>query len=228
MLSVTSLSSYMYCSRKLYMERVLRLAEPPKEALVLGTIRHSVFDQLNKKDEDFVKSINDSIDEKTLVDKYNQLCLKILKLSIVAQRGKLESVGLSPLDAYKDAKDNVLKATDLRAKNLWNFMEQHKIFGEELWLRLVPKIVSEQSVESRKMNLRGIVDHIEEYGDMYIPVELKTGSAPREGCWDSHKIQIGAYILILNEMRGSDIKKGIVRYLDVEEDRAVIMNPFLK
>ena len=42
MLSVTHLSSYLYCPRKLYLQKVLSIYEPPKEALVKGTIRHKM------------------------------------------------------------------------------------------------------------------------------------------------------------------------------------------
>ena len=37
-ISVSTLSAYMYCKRKLFLERVLGLFEPEKEALVKGTI----------------------------------------------------------------------------------------------------------------------------------------------------------------------------------------------
>ncbi|MBI2659513.1 hypothetical protein HYX05_05440, partial [Candidatus Woesearchaeota archaeon] len=56
-ISVSLLSSYLYCSRKLFLEKVLLLEEPPKESLVMGSIRHETYDNINKKEEEIVTSI---------------------------------------------------------------------------------------------------------------------------------------------------------------------------
>jgi len=56
-ISVSTLSAYIYCSRKLFLQRVLALEEPPKESLVLGTLRHEIYDFINLSEERIVKSI---------------------------------------------------------------------------------------------------------------------------------------------------------------------------
>jgi len=228
LISVTSLSAYEYCKRKLYLERVLNLWEPAKEPTILGSIRHHVLDQVNKQEQQLVKSIQEHHSEQEIVEKYNTAFLRLLKKALVDHKEDLDKVGVNQLDTYRKIKDLVLQESEIRAQNLINFIKTHKIFGDELWEKLTPKIESECRVESEKLGLKGIIDHIEYYEDIIIPGEMKTGSAPRDGVWEGHKIQLGAYILMLSEKIGKNIKRGYVRYLDIAENRDIVMNPFLK
>ncbi len=61
-----------------------------------------------------------------------------------------------------------------------------------------------------------------------VPVELKTGKAPETGVWEGHKVQLGAYMMLLLEKNEIKIKEGIVRYLDYGVERQIILDPFLK
>jgi CRISPR-associated protein Cas4 len=228
LISVTSLSSYEYCKRKLYLERVLKLWEPAKEPTILGSIRHHMLDQVNKQEELIVKSILEHHTEAEITEKYSNYFLKLLKKALVDHKPELEKVNLNQLETYKKIKDLVLQESDIRAQNLIEFIRKHKIFGDKLWEKLTPKIVSEYRVESEKLGLKGIIDYIEYYGDIIIPVEMKTGSAPREGAWDTHKIQLAAYLMMLSDKTGTDIKRGHIRYLDIAEDRDIVLNPFLR
>jgi len=51
---------------------------------------------------------------------------------------------------------------------------------------------------------------------------------PEKGLWPGHRIQIGAYLLMLQEKAEKPIKEGFVRYLDNDETRQVTMNPFFR
>ena len=55
MISVTLLSAYMYCPRKIYLTKVLGLIEPPNAAMVKGSIRHNAFENLFKDEDELVK-----------------------------------------------------------------------------------------------------------------------------------------------------------------------------
>jgi len=105
---------------------------------------------------------------------------------------------------------------------------QNKVYGEELWNSLTPKIKSEIKIQSDALALTGIIDRIEEYKEGPVPIELKTGSMPKEGVWPGHRIQIAAYALLLEEKLKQPIKEGFVHYLDADEKRHIAINPFLK
>jgi CRISPR-associated protein Cas4 len=97
-----------------------------------------------------------------------------------------------------------------------------------LWDKLTPKIESEFKIASDSLELKGIVDQIEVYPSGRVPIELKTGSMPKEGVWPGHRIQLGAYALLMEERFGKKIKEGFVHYLDPNIRRQVVINPFLR
>src|SRR3989344_4651490 len=227
-ISVTLLSSYLYCSRKLFLEKVLMQAEPPKESLVMGSIRHETYDKINKNEELIVTSINKSMDFAGMQELYRQNHLKFLRKSIADNRDRLKSVNLNMLDAYRKSFPFIMEESIARSTNVFDFIRKNNVFGDELWQRLTPKILSELRVESEELKLKGIIDQVHVYEQDYVPFELKTGRAPYSGVWPSHRIQIAAYSMLLQEKFRKPIKEGFVFYLDTKEKRHIAINPFMK
>ena len=231
MISVSLLSSYDYCARKLFLEQVLKLAVVPREAVVKGSVRHSVHERASKAEESLVKSIKSELTYNEIVEKYKKLHSDVLKETIVRNKSKLSEVKISLTDFFKEAWPLVLQESQHKALNLHEFMKKNKAFGDDLWKQLSPKIESEFYIESEDLMLKGVIDQLEVYDNKIVrevvPYELKTGSAPREGVWPSHKIQIGAYIMLL-EKNKMFVRDAYVKYLDINDVRTVIMNPFLE
>ena len=225
---VTLLSSYLYCPRKLFLERVLLLEEPPKESLVMGSIRHKTYDDINKNEEDIATSITKIATLESVRNSYKQRHLGILRNAIAKNKKRLEEVNINMLDAYKKSFRFIIDESIARADNVFNFIKTNNVFGEELWQKLTPKIISELGVESEELRLKGIIDQVYVYGNDYVPFELKTGRTPQEGVWPSHRIQIAAYSLLLQEKFNKQVKEGFVVYLDSKEKRHIAINPFMR
>jgi len=79
-ISVSMLSTYLYCPRMLFLQKVLAVEEPPKESLVMGSIRHETYDRINKEEEIIVTSITKKTDLNGILELYRQNYLKILWL----------------------------------------------------------------------------------------------------------------------------------------------------
>ena len=231
MISVSLLSSYDYCPRKLFLEHVLKLVIVPRESVVKGSIRHAVHDRTSKAEEGFVKSIKNELNYNELVDRYKKLHSDILKETIVRNKSKLSEMKISLTDFFKETWPLVLQESQHKALNLHEFMKKNKVFGDDLWKQLSPKIESEYYIESEDLILKGVIDQLEVYDNKIVrevvPYELKTGNAPREGVWPGHRIQTGAYIMLLEKNR-MFVREAFVKYLDINEARAVVMNPFLE
>lgn len=227
-ISVSLLSSYLYCSRKLFLEKVLLLEEPPKESVVMGSIRHETYDNINKKEEEIVTSIKKRTTLENLEALYKQNYLQILRKAIANNKKRLEEVDINMLEAYKKSFPFIIEESSVRANNIFNFIKTNYVFGEELWQKLTPKIISELRVESDELKLKGVIDQVHVYDNEYVPFELKTGRTPSDGVWPSHRIQISAYSLLLQEKFNKQIKEGFVVYLDSKEKRHIAINPFMK
>jgi len=228
MISVTALSAYLYCSRKLYLERVLGFYEPPKEVLVKGTIRHKIHENVNLVDEELVKSIEKGISLDDLKGKYHQKYREIATEAIKQNRARLDQFNILPQDLFKQIWPLILSEAETRADSVYNFIVKNNVFGQELWEKLVPKIKSEVKIRSESLMLSGVIDQIEVYPSGLVPLELKTGKMPKEGVWPGHRIQIGAYALLLEEAYHHPIKEGFVVYLDSKERRHIAINEFIK
>jgi len=228
MLSVTTLCSYTYCQRKLYLQYVLGLAEPPKEALVKGSIRHKTYENINLAEEEMVKSIKKGTSLEDLKGKYHQKYREILLSVIKEFKSELEQFNIKPNDLFKSVWPLILSESETRASAVHNFILERNVFGEELWEKLTPKIESELKIVSEALGLKGIIDQIEIYQEGFVPIELKTGSMPNEGVWPGHKIQLAAYALLLEDKFKTEIKEGFVHYLDAKQRRHIAINPFTK
>ena len=227
-ISVTLLSAYLYCSRKLFLEHALKLKEPPKESIVMGSVRHQIHDGINKKEEAIALSITEKESLESVQKRYRQQYLEVLRESVLNNKKSINGLSLNILEVYKKIFPYVMEECSIRAANLFSFMESNDVFGKELWERLTPKIVSEIRIESEKLRLKGVIDRVYAYEKGYVPFELKTGSMPHDGVWPSHRVQIAAYSLLLEERFGAEIKEGFVFYLDSKEKRRVAINPFMK
>jgi CRISPR-associated protein Cas4 len=228
MLSVTQLSSYLYCQRKLYLQRVLGLFEPPKEALVKGSIRHKVYENINLADESIIKSIKKGINLGDLKALYHQKYREILLEAIKNYKDELKKFNLTTQELFKSVWPLILSESESRAKTIHDFILKYNIFGTELWEKLTPKIESELRIESEILGLKGVIDQIEVYNEGFVPIELKTGKAPREGVWPGHKIQLIAYALLIEEKFKTEIKEGFVHYLDSKQKRHIAINAFMR
>jgi len=225
---VTLLSAYLYCPRKLFLEKVLLLKEPPKESSVMGSIRHKVYDNINKNEEEIVISIKKKESLEKLQELYKKKYLQTLRKAIKESENKLKEININMLEAYKKLSIFILEESSMRAANIFNFIEANNLFGDELWQRLTPKILSELSIESEELKLKGIIDQVHVYDNEYVPFELKTGSTPHDGVWQSHRIQIAAYSMLLQEKFNKDVKEGFVVYLDSKQKRHIAINQFMK
>ena len=229
MISVTMLSSYMFCPRKLYIERVLKISKPPKESMVIGTVRHHAFDAINKEEENLVKSITKSDGFTSIQRKYRLRYFEILKETVKRNRKGIKSVNQTLVETFNKNWSYIEDESKNRAKLVSDFKDKTGYFGDLLWSNFTPKISSEKRIFAASLGLNGIIDQIEVHEDgTQIPVELKTGRMPKEGVWPGHKFQIGAYILMLGDKIKKSIEYGYVRYMDYGENKKVHMNPFLR
>ncbi len=228
MISVSALSSYLYCPRKLFLEYVLKISKPPKDVLLKGTIRHETHEEINREEESLVREIKKQDTLKDVQEMYKKKYSEILRRCIRKYKKDLLGLELDLGKTFKEMWPFILNESTIRSTNAFSFSQKHDIYGEELWKKLTPKIISEFSLESNNLGLRGRIDQIQVYEKEYVPIELKTGKTPKKGVWPGHKIQIGAYLLLLQEKKDKEIKEGYVRYLDANESRQVTMNPFFR
>ncbi|MCF7861406.1 Dna2/Cas4 domain-containing protein [Candidatus Woesearchaeota archaeon] len=220
-ITVTALCSFEYCARKFYMTNVLKLVEPPKEAMVKGSVRHSALEELNNNEPRIVRSIT-TLDEDSIKQTYKTVVSDAIVRSIKHNKSQMDALSMDRNTLFEESINILSRYANDRAENVISFIKQKNIFGSELWEQLTPKIKSEINLHSENLGMHGRIDEIREYETFRIPVELKTGSAPTDGVWPSHRIQIAAYCMMMG------VSYGIVSYLDYRIYRKIALNPFIE
>ena len=208
-ISVSMLSAYLFCSRKLFLQQVLALKEPPKESTILGSLRHELYDFINRSEEKIVTTIKEKIQYNELITTYKSFYSKALREKIIKNKSRIKEVNLDIVDVFKKTWPLILDEAEIRAKNIFDFIQKYNVYGQELWEKLTPKIISEIWVDSDKLQLKGIIDKVEIYENGYVPIELKTGKMPKEGVWPGHKVQIAAYSMLIEEKFKTEVIKKI-------------------
>lgn len=226
MIPVSLLSSYLYCPRKIYLQRVLRLEEPTRESTLRGTIKHNVYDEFSFQKRNIIVNITPDNNLEDIRKAFETLFKQILRNQVIIHKKNIQRLRSEPAKFYASILPTFSNDIKSRAKTVWDFIIKHKVFGEKLWERLTPKIKSEYYIESEILGLKGKIDQVHVYDGKVIPFELKTGKTAKEGLWPGHKIQLAAYIMLLEEKFDMDIGKGEVYYIDENEIRELELNNF--
>lgn len=226
LIPVSLLSSYLYCPRKVFLQKVLAFREPPKPQLLIGSMRHSVFDRFAGVERDTIVRIalGSSLDEiETLIrEAYEAL----VREEIAHNRDGLYEFNLDAEEVYERSLSTFEADARFRAELIVAFMAAHPVEHEALYEQLTPRIVSERRYESAELGVVGIVDRMLVYDHEVVPFEFKTGRAPRAGLWPGHRIQLAAYLVLLRSEH--HVMKGTVRYLDTGVDVELRYTPFVR
>ena len=228
MISVTDLTSYMYCPRLLYQQKVLGYEEKLNTAMILGAIRHNFYDLANKHEERIVVHLPAEFSTEKINAAYSETYQNLLRATVMNRSNSLEMFGLEPAGVISELRPIAIAEAAERAGNVHRFAALHNIFGEELWQQLIPKILTEMKVKSPLLRLKGVVDKVEIYNNTVLPIELKTGKMPNDGVWPQHRVQVSAYMMLLQEKFNTSVNKAIIRYLDHNISKTVALNPYME
>jgi len=208
---VTDLTNYLYCPRKVYLQKVKHLREPANQNIIKGRMKHAIFDSFNKSEQNIVSQITTQLSQEELFGFYKKNFLELTKKTF-SEYEKLASLfGISFEDFWKETQRYFNREIILRVKAISKLLEK-KIFGAELWKKLEPKYLTELRIISDKLALIGRVDRIKLEQGNYIPYEIKSRKILTSVPYDNELLQIAAYSLLLEEKFSFPVKKGFIEY----------------
>lgn len=228
MLSITDLLTFKYCPRKLYLRKVLKITPKLKSALIIGKIKHEVFEKITEKEKGIITSITSQEQQDQIFQKYQKNYSTILMELLIKYKLELKKFKLKPSKLFKSTIPVYLQDSELRSQNVYNFIKENQLLGEKLWENLSPKYLSEVYIESADLRLKGIIDKIEVHQDAYVPIEFKSGSIPEFGVWPGHQLQLISYIMLMKSKFDKPVSKGLIHYLDHNIRRQIQINDILE
>ena len=97
MLSVTYLSSYLYCPRKLYLNLVLGLQEKVKAVTIKGKIRHGAYELASRREKEVIIGLDSKKKYEEFEMDFRRMYNKVLMWLISQNKKEVDSVGLKTL-----------------------------------------------------------------------------------------------------------------------------------
>lgn len=211
-INVTDITEYLYCPRKVYLKLVKGIRAPPTKRMILGMLRHKIFDIFNKNEQVLVSGIKEKINESEIKKLYEQLLLNITSETLMLSRNLVEKFDIDSKEFLKSVRETANPEISLRISAIIQTIELG-FLGKELWRNLTPKYLTEFKIESPELGLRGRIDRVK-FDNGIFPYEIKS----REKVYDSDKIQLAAYALLLEKEFGRNVEKGIIEIMGKKEE----------
>ncbi|RMD58381.1 Dna2/Cas4 domain-containing protein [Candidatus Woesearchaeota archaeon] len=219
-LPISALACWVYCPRQFHYSYVLGEKPVLNRAMALGIAKHKVHELWpeSEKRAVFAQDVQSAIESE--VERVAGICVRLNSRA-------LKKTGVHFKEAFDQVRD-VARACAISSFERMAPLLKSGLRGEALWQALTPKIKPEYRIESKRLGVRGRIDSLECYENKIVPVELKSGSAPPDGVFDHHRVQVACYALVLEEIFGSRVDEAVVHYVDKRSRRPVIMNPFTR
>ena len=202
-ISVTDLSTYLYCPRKLFLTKVYQIRPKPTKVASVGSIAHELLKRFSDGYDVILMHINSGDDINSIQNKVYAF-FKDIKLGILKEVKNNSNKELGNVNFVLSEEDNVFLDSVVFNEMLFfsdiidRFVRKYKIFGDKLREKIIPKIYNEVSISSKDSHLKGRVDRILDFKNFKVVMEYKSSARPSK-IWESQRIQIGSYVKIINE-----------------------------
>jgi len=206
LISVSDISAYLYCPRKLYLSIVSGIRGPPNRLMIEGKLRHNILESFSKKEESLVKSIVKDCEPEELLFSYQTFLRDIAREIFMKNNNLIEGFSIDRTELFKKILKNFDADIVIRIVSIKKAISEG-FFGEDLWKNLKPKYISEMKLESEILGLKGRIDRVEFNEDKIIPYELKSRD---NKIFFSDEIQLTAYAMLLEDSYKKIIQEGVV------------------
>jgi len=223
MISVSALTSYLYCQRKFYLQYVIGISEPAKKPTVEGTIIHEAADLMQTDLNNIISSLTEKTTLKDLQMSYKKAFYTSLFNSINSHENLLKELKIDKLALFRQLWEQMSANAEHKAYSTFNMAKNNNLYGAALLDKIIAN--TEVKLESQALGIRGIADRIEECDGKMTVYEMKTGTAPNEGLWPGHRVQLAAYMMMLKEKYNKEID-GMLEY--GTDCRKLTLNPFIE
>lgn len=207
-LSVTDLTSWLYCPRKLYFTKIKKFKQPLNKLMIIGKLKHNILEEFSKTEKQLITQIEKDYDRLELFLIYENFLKRIANQVFLKNNKLIEAFRVNRAEIFKKVLEDFSEDIKIRIDSIKQGVS-NGFLGEELWEKILPKYISELRVESSSLGLRGRIDRVEvnKENNTIFPYELKTRAGKY---YYSDEIQLTAYAMLLQEFYNQPIEYGII------------------
>ena len=211
MINVTDLNEYMFCPRKIYLQKIKGFRLRPTLPMIKGRLKHIIIEDFSKGEENLVSGIGSVLNSEQILELYRKNCFMLCQ-NVFSEHSNLVRGFRIEMDGFwKEFWGTFEEEILLRADAISDIISKG-IFGADLWNNIEPKYESEMKIESERLGMRGRVDRVEVWKEKIVPCEIKNKISAQ--FYESDAIQLAAYAMLLEERFSKAIAKGVVQYKD--------------
>jgi CRISPR-associated protein Cas4 len=209
-ISVSDINTWLYCARKLFLVKVCGLKVSMNRNMAIGRIKHSILERFSKSEEALVSSITSDLDKLDMVFMYEDFIRQSANSVFIENMTMIEKFLIDKDDILKKVLRDFNEDIKLRVVSIKSALAGG-FFGKDIWKNLDCMYISELSLESENLGLRGRVDRVQisknAQDNPIIPYELKSRE---DKIFRSDELQLTAYAMLLEDFYKQQVKKGIV------------------
>jgi CRISPR-associated exonuclease Cas4 len=226
MIRVSSISEFMYCPAKMYLNHIQEDKIQTYE-MIHGNIVHEVrrgFEEITKQNMWRIKENMELEDIFEIL--FNEVPPFIEKISNkYFSKYEIDFSTLNEL--YSNLEDDLKLESQFMALKVKKILSTTKKRGNEIAEMFFPQSLLEFPLKNEELNLIGKIDKIEVINGIYYPIEVKTGIPPVKGAWLADALQIAAYAVLIDYELNKEVLVGFVDYTKICERRPVVINSIL-
>jgi len=218
-INVSDINSWLYCPRKVYLQRVCGLSTVPNRNMIIGKLKHNILENVSKSEEKLMSQIDSKFENLDIVFLYEDFIKKIANSVFVENMNQIDRFMIDKEDILKKVLRDFSEDIKLRVKSIKEALSQG-FEKENIWKNLDSVYLSEIRVESEALGLRGRVDRIliSRKDNSVIPFELKSRE---DRIFLSDEIQLTAYAMLLEHQYHQKISRGFVEVGNNKQEIAI-------
>ncbi|MBD3209076.1 Dna2/Cas4 domain-containing protein [Candidatus Woesearchaeota archaeon] len=221
------LTTYLFCQRKLFLEEVLDMRPPRTKTDRKRAILHEALRYSNRAEPGVVKAVKGPVPHAKVADLYYNSNRRSLQEAIINNKEKLASEGLSIIDTHKQLWQDLKQPTKARIQNTYDFMTKNRLYGNDLWWHLIPKITFNLNLSSDKLGIQMNLYRVDNYPQSAVPYLITRQDPPDKGVWHTHKHELILAMMLLAE-QGLIVQEGVVGYREGQTERKIELTPDLR
>jgi CRISPR-associated exonuclease Cas4 len=226
MISVSSISEYVYCPAKMYLKYTQDNSAQTQE-MIAGKISQEIrrgYEEITKRN---IWNIKENAE---IEDIFNILFDEVPQFieNISNKYSKMDIIESKVLkDLCVDLNEDFRLESHFMSLKIKSVLNNTKKRGMEIAEMFYPQSLLEFGLKNEEMNLSGKVDKIEIINGIYYPIETKTSIPPSSGVWLADALQIAAYAILIDYELNKEVLVGFIEYTRIGERRPVVINSIL-
>lgn len=221
-LEVKNIATALFCQRKLYYEQKLGKKEDIKKQILREALIYT-----NRAEMGIIQDIKDYEPKEDVQNRYYDSGRRSLQEALLNNLDALREQKISIIESNQELWEDLKPYIKTRINNAFTFMHKNKVYGNELWWELLPKISYNLLLSSEKLELTMNIDRVDNYKTQAIPYLYKKQNAPEKGLWHNHRYELVAAMILLAE-QGLIIQEGVIAYENGKTERTLELTPELE